>query len=209
MYDNHEMAKQKLLGTLCYYDGRAVLVKEVKVKYEGEEDKPVQKFCAFIVGIEIPAKTNMVYLDDPKFQFMEFNTGYINYAGYALWYYRIPSRQWKQGIHKTQFALRDASKLTNEYHQYDNFGNNECTAKMLENRYPGFDESVEQLKDPAFTKVAFHKDFAVYKDKFRKDCIIEYKGIPAAFWDKEGMFVCTDHMKYLRESIQEMNIKVA
>lgn len=217
MYDNTDLAKQKLHGTICYYDGRAVMVKEITYNY-GKDDPNHEKPPA--IGARIfhidgsKPGAFVVSLDDPKFQFMEYNTGYINFSGYALWYYRVPHRQWKQGLHRSQFQMRDYSKLM-DYHDFDNFGSNEFTAAMLENRYPSFKEALATLENPNYLKMAFHKDFALYRDKMRKDFMIEWKGFPAAFQYKDFddpnviKFRCAPEMGYLKESIQEMGIKVS
>src|ERR1700761_6519436 len=100
MYDNLENAKQKLQNTFCYYDNRAVYVKEVSAKYKNPESPKITevKISCLVSYMDSPKGTHWVQLEDPKFQYMEFNTGYINSMGYALWYYRIPHKQWKQGI---------------------------------------------------------------------------------------------------------------
>lgn len=208
MYDNLDSAKQKLQGTFCYYEGRAVYVKDIKPKSSDPDVLMNKKFIVYICYLEGLAKFFWRDLDDPKFQYMEFNMGYMNSMGYALWYYRIPHKQWKQGLHSNQVSVRDKSGLT-DWHQFHNWGANDTTAAMMENRYPSFEVATEMLNSPGILKVAFSQNFAVYRDGFRKDLVLEHKGYPVAFETVSKTFKCNNELTYLRESIAEMNIKVA
>lgn len=208
LYDNVQDARAKLQGTFCYYKGRAVNVREVD---ERDLNGSTQISCLMSFMDDPGSRGFRIPMTDPEFAYMQFNLGYMNVGPYAVWYYRIPLRQYRQGLRRDQCSVRDESGLqpNGGHHGYDLLGNNAHTADMMMNKYPTFEEAIKKLSDGQTIKIAFHRNFALFRDKLRRDYVLEYKGVPTAFGSTDAMFKCADNMGYLRETLQELNIKVA
>ncbi len=163
-YDNLEDVKVKLYQTMCYYDGNAVLVKQV------QEVEP-KTFLIDIYNVGSRAK-RQVFLNDKLFNYMEFNLGYCNYDHESLWWYRYPNRQYRQGLKNDQMG---SVTPRGNYHGID-FTFCNPVVSMLENKYPKLDELEKPLRDGNLIVRAFHKDFAATWDNVHQDFVIEYKG---------------------------------
>lgn len=209
LYDNLVDARAKLQGTYFYYQGRAVYCREIN---DRSDDPAAPELYCMVGWLSNPGgKRFSISLTDPEISYMQHNLGYINSSGYALWFYRIPMRQYRQGLREDQCRTRDESGVINPDNLPHFMGHNPETGLMMENTYPSFDEAVALIKTKAATKVAFHRNFATYIDPFRKDVIIEHKGRPTAYatLNDNLEFKCTEDMVFLRESILETGIKVA
>lgn len=208
MYENLTDARAKLQSSLIYYKGRSVQCRELNERpVENSPDGKVEIYLRLNWLRDPNARNFNVPLSDPELGYMQFKLGYLNYAQYAVWCYRIPLRQYRQGLRHDQCAIRDESNLQPRAVDWFNFGANVHTGEMMEGSYPTFEEAVAKL-DGGATKVAFHQNFAVYRDRMRKDYVLEYKGVPTAFGDMSSEFKCTDTMKHIRESIADLKIKV-
>lgn len=190
LYDNIEDVKTKLIGTYVYYDGKAMFCKDCSIN---EKEK-------FVIGLMAPNARNRkwVELDDPKLNYMNFNLGYTNGMKWAVWWYRIPQRQYRQGLRHDQVGMLASNDMFKHYAEL-NF--NKPTFEMMENIYPKFEEIFKPLQDGHANIMAFHKDFAATWDKFHKDLIIEYKGTQFASFKKD--FEIVDEYAYLTEALKE------
>lgn len=212
-YDNLADARAKLQGTLGYCDGRGAFFREIGVRLSKSEPIVEEYYVRveFLTYDENNPKSCTKNILDPAIGYMKFSIGYINSQAYATWFYRNPVRQYRQGLRHDQMSFQDESAGWRNPHinQFHIFGANSDTGLMLENKYPTFDEALNQLKSKVSSKVAFHKDFAVFTDGLRGDLVLEHKGIPAAFGKNNNQFMCSEEFKFLREAMSELNIKVA
>lgn len=208
-YDNVGDANAKLVGTLAYYDNKGIYIQEVLI---GTPTAPGGSTIVVVFSYPGSKKTGSCMLDDSKLRYMQYNIGYVNHRGNSAWFYRMPVRQYRQGLRGDQLGSRDETNLARTVNI--RFGDiaRQTTAftDMIENNYPGIEEVVKQLEEhPEYVKMAFHRNFAMYRDKFRKDYVIEYKGQPIGFKaDIDGPCQMTDDFVFLREELQRAGIKV-
>lgn len=192
-YDNLEDARSKLLGTIVYYDGAPVSVKDVQM------DKP-NEFVLFVnslTGRGITAKK----LVDPAFNFTRFNLGYANYNdGGCYWWYRVPKKQYQQGLRAEQLKFKSSSHLGNPI-----FRPSKPVQDMLTDSYPEFEECVKTIRDTPFPIVrAFNKDFAMSYDKIHDDLVIEYKGQQVGAMPSRYEIKLIEEFKHLYEPCKEI-----
>jgi hypothetical protein len=208
-YDNIVDARTKLQGTMVYYHGKAALCRAVDIKVDPNNSDNLVMSCRLQMLENGQSRTCLI--TDPGLKYMEFNIGYINSYQYATWFCRMPYKQYRQGLRNDQVEFRDESGQfrRQDIVQQHILSTNRDTAMMLENNYPTLEEAQEMLKSGEFIKVAFHRDFALFRDKLRGDYVLEHKGIPIAFADLNNIFKCSPEYKYLRESMQEIKLKVA
>ena len=79
LYDSLEDAQSKLTGTICYYEGKAVLVKAINLDENNGRDYLVT-FMSRPNG-----RNRTVLLTDANFNYMQFNLGYSNDQDGAAW----------------------------------------------------------------------------------------------------------------------------
>ena len=170
-YDNIEDVKTKLLGTFVYYDGVPVLIKDIQ---HGVVPGTFElMFAKSILG---GRGHDTKLLTDPGFNFTRFNLGYANHNSGAYWWYRVPGKQYQQGLKANQMNYK--CTMSHAGGGMIIFKSGSPVDSMLRNDYPDFDlahKSAVNGADEGLT-VAFHKDFAVSWDKIHKDLILEYKG---------------------------------
>lgn len=197
LYDNADDVKAKLAGTLCYHGGKACLVREAMPDFDHEQQKEI-----YLLRLQFLNSRHYktVKLDDPDFNYMRFNLGYSNHGHSAVWWYRIPIKQYHQGLRHNQLKKR----LTNPaYAGHVEFGLNLPICNMMEAVYPDFEQCVKDLKDGDANVSAFHQDFAASWDKVHKDLIIEYKGVQVGSLISRDNFNLMDEYKHLTEALKE------
>jgi hypothetical protein len=189
-YDNLEDVRSKLLGTYIYYDGKVHLVKDAMEVEMGK----------YALKLATPNARNYktAFLNDEGLNFMRYNLGYSNHGHSAAWWYRIPLKQYRQGL-KAEQVRPFASK--EEFLHRVEFGMNKPIIDMLENVYPKFEEIEKPLKDRNAEVLAFHKDFAACWDHIHKDMILEYKGKAIGCFKKD--FELMDEYQHLIEALKE------
>jgi hypothetical protein len=168
-YDNLEDAKTKLVSTYCLYKGRAVSVKQLEEAPDGPNG--FKRFLAY-AGYLSTGRSVTFYIDDPDFNCSDYNIGYLNTISRAAWFYRIPMKQWKQGLRSDQVRCRYSNRMFG-----DITFNGKGVVNMLENIYPTVDEAAALLREQEANIVAFHKNFALTYDRIHNDFILEYKGV--------------------------------
>ena len=192
LYDNFDDARVKLHGTYVMYDGRAAYVKDVK---------PLGKiFVCHLVFINDP-KTKVVQLDDPLFNYMCLQLGYVNYNNNAGWWCRVPQKQYQQGLNYKQCKVFYSDK--NDYDFSPQLGWTESTAAMLENRYPDIQKVMNQLAAGQRRGAAFHRNFALMWDNIHQDFLIDYKGKSIGHLTKTKEFKLLDQYEHLTEAVKE------
>lgn len=202
-YDNINDAKNKLGGTMVYFDGSAVGCRQVEELETGMRIL----LCPFN---NPNGRGKWEDILDKRLAYMEYNIGYVNDYEYATWFMRMPYKQYRQGLRVDQCEYRDESGQFRVpgLAQQQILNYNDATAKMLENKYPSFEEAHELVKSGKAQKMAFHVDFAIYKDRLHGRIVLEHKGIPTAFEDLNKTFKCMPELAWLRESIREQRIQV-
>lgn len=194
LYDNLEDAKAKLSGSLCYYDGKAIIIKDVCC-----EDPDGEKITLIIAGRNCN-KSKVVPLDDPRLNITRFNIGYCNRPEFATWWYRTPIKQYHQGLKANQMKGITSNP---EFRGVDRFEFSDRVARMMENIYPEKDNCEKLLKDGEALSVAFHKNFGVSSDKMHRDLILEYKGRQIGTTKNFKDFDLLEENRYLTEALRE------
>lgn len=191
-YDTLEDAKAKLEATMVYYDGKAVYVKQMQEREGG------------IIWCDIRQNGGRsacwVELTDPKLNFTQYNIGYTNADGIAVWWGRRPQKQFKQGLRGEQ-VVQHASNP--QFYHAVSFVYCSPIIQMMENHYPSLEECEKRLKDQDAAAIAFHKNFAASYDKLHRDLILEYRGRAIGVAHKLKDFDLADDYKYLTEALKE------
>lgn len=192
-YDNLEDAKMKLVGTYCMFKGKAVVIKLLECE-PGTTDKYV------VHGTYMATSRGFTCsIDDPNFNCSNYNIGYINVMRAAAWFYRIPLKQYRQGLRHDQVGIKYSQRAFADI----TFQPSKPLCSMMENSYPNFKTSSELLKAQEANIVAFHKDFAMTFDSIHKDFILEYKGANIGFTNNLKDMSLTEEYKHLTESLKE------
>lgn len=197
-YDNLEDAKVKLAGTYCLHKGKAMAVKGVSVDEEVPPGFP-QKYIANGTYV-YNGRGILCSIDDPEFNCSDFNIGYLNYGPVTAWYYRIPMKQWRQGLRGDQVGIKVSKP---EYRDHVSF-QGKPLAQMMENVYPPLELVCEELKSQNISARAFHKDVALSFDKMHSDFILEYKGNGVGFTKDFKDIKLLDEYQHLMETIREV-----
>ena len=200
-YENERDAQQHLLGTVVMYAGAPAYVHEIAPSASG----------AFVVSLgHLPRYRNIFQVDlfDGQFEPRGIRLGYCNIvnAGRATFLSRIPSRQYHQGLHRTNLRIPEdetGRRHTNFEHLLTDAGFADC----LRNIYPSYKEALNLLENPNILSAAFHRYFAVSKDElgFYR---MHNRGIPVAYGGADKI-ILADKYEYLREQLTELGIKVA
>jgi hypothetical protein len=192
-YDNLDDARSKLLTTYCYYNGRAVYV-----KYVNPVDPIIDNGKYTVGGHHMTDNTPFdCNLEDPLFNCADYNIGYVNNRLQALWFYRLPLKQYKQGLRWDQIQ----SKGTLSAMKVADFKALKPVGLMLENKYPTFQQAVSNAK--AGVHVAFHKNFAMSYDSVHEDFIVAYKGVDIGHTKNCEDFKILKQFGHLYESLKE------
>lgn len=193
LYDNLDDAKAKLDGTLAYYDGKAIYIHQVTFD-NNPNDLVVQ------ISSIIDKKKILVKLDDPKFNYIHYNIGYVNGNYASVWWRRQPIKQYKQGLKREQlnYAASDTA-----FYDYAEFGANYPTIAMMENRYPTIAECEQKLKDREVAAIAFHRNFGATYDRLHKDLVIEYQAKKIGICTNLNHFELSEDYQYLSEALKE------
>jgi hypothetical protein len=190
-YDNLEDAKVKLFQTYCLYKGRAFIVKDVALVAD-------KKFM--VMGTSLASgRTVECMIDDPEFNCSNYNIGYVNQYHAAAWFYRIPLKQYRQGLRHCQVRLKASKSAYRDM----SLGANKAVGRMLENDYPAFDEACGLIKEGTAEIIAFHKDFAMTYDGIHRDFLIEYKGENIGYTHDGKDFKLMDERSHLIEALKE------
>lgn len=199
LYDNLDDVKSKLLQTIIYHKGQTVYVKSV----EGELD-PVTgvTYINYILKVQGLDKKGLVTvkLDDPDLNYMNFKLGYANLHGVAVYWFRKPVKQYKQGLRADQVQQRTSNP--NQFVAAE-FQLNHQIAAMLEGKYPSIEHVREAVKLQNAGTVAFHPNFAVGYDDVHNDFILEYKANKIGHTPDFKNIQIIDKFAFVRESLME------
>lgn len=196
-YDNLEDAKTKLVGTYCLYNGKAIVMKTIEELSSTPEKKIFQGY-----GSSMFSGRSVVFdLDDPLFNCSNYNIGYVNMSGFAGWFYRIPLKQWRQGLRYDQVRMKGSKS---HIEQYVTMKASKQVSQMLENTYPKYEEAAEMLKSEDSNIVAFHKNFAMSMDRIHQDFLLEYKGTIIGYTPNLKDVKLLEECEHLMESLREV-----
>lgn len=194
-FDNLDDVNGKFAGTICYYDKVPVVIKQAV-----NDTDQAGKFKLLVSSLTTKGK--YIDLTDPKFNYRDFNLGYTNHMMGAVWWYRRPTRQYRQGLKREQMGWRSSNK---QEALDEAFGFNKVFCAMLENRYPNLETVKDTLLMHKIKSAAFHRDFAITYDEIHEDFILEYRGtkIGASLTPNLRQYRIIDDAKYLQESLAE------
>lgn len=191
-YDNLEDAKTKLVNTYCLFRGKALTVKALD---HNQVDNKYLAHGAYLFN----GRAVITDINDPEFNCSEYNIGYLNLMYASAWYYRVPVKQWRQGLRSDQLKKKASKRAFFDV----SFEPSKGVCSMLENNYPSFQESVEFLKEGKAEISAFHKNFAMTYDRIHSDFILEYKGTNIGFTNNLKDMQLMDENKHLLEALKE------
>jgi len=196
-YDNIEDAKAKLAASIVYYDGVPVYIKNVDEQGDGS-------FHAILTNTLTGKHLMQKDITDPLFNFTRFNLGYSNHKASACWWYRVPAKQYKQGLKSDQLRHKASDPAMATGGGFA-FNPTTCINEMLINQYPSMEEAEKAVRDADWTRVvAFHKNFAMSYDKIHKDMLLEYKGTVIGFINKNLGLQLVEEYEHLYESLKEV-----
>jgi hypothetical protein len=192
VYDNLDDAKAKLVSTFVTYEGKAAFVKDVK--------KVLTNYFA-VLSFSDRDSLKSVSLDDPKFNYMTFNIGYQNCSSAAIWWCRIPVKQWQQGLKHSQCKYY-VSQTPDDF--MPQLGWNKYTIDMLEDNYPKFETVQSALLNGKCRSRAFHRDFALIWNPIHKDFIVDYKGKSVGHLSSRKDVALMEDFEHLHETLKEV-----
>lgn len=196
LYDNLEDCQGKLLNTICYHKGRAVFVKEVGYNEDQDAKSPYR------IALKSMHERHFIWttIADPEFSFRDFNLGYSNHGGTAAWWYRVPLKQYRQGLRSDQMKHVYSDPHMHGYAKWDY---TRPVVEMLENTYPKIENCAKPLKEGDVSIIAFHKDFALGFDRLHNDFLVEHKGKVVGQTSSLKTVTLLSEFKYLQEAVQE------
>lgn len=197
-YDNLQDASSKLVGTFCMYKGKAIVVKDVQTTDPDGYDKG--EYRVYWNDMEHGRTGTPFLMEDPEFNCSHYNLGYVNRMQAASWFYRLPQKQWKQGLRHDQLGQKVSAR---QYYGAVEFRASPWVGQMLEDLYPSFKEAIELLKRDKAEIVAFHRNFAAKYNRMHQDFVVEYKGDEIGVTHDAHTFKLTDRYQHLNESLQE------
>lgn len=224
-YETPEDAKMRLRNTVVLYKGDPVLIQDVQ-RGEGKDDILRVLFTELPVGKgAIPQKkprfapppepegipfqappaedARRKYISSKHFDIGPFRLGYLNAKGGAVYCSRMPNRIQKQGLCAENFTATDHLARR---HGFDAFLQAGDVGKMVAGDYPSFDKAVELLdKCPA---VAFSRDYCLVKDEVLPGLVYLYHKNAKVGMYAKGDVSLGNKFACLKESLEEMKLKV-
>jgi len=200
-FDNLEDVSSKFSQTICYYENKAVFVKQVSHQIDPNNSEQIpDKFRLVVCAFNMRNKN--INLEDKAFTYKKYNIGYANTNNHCLWWYRKPIKQYRQGLIRSQLGF---SSSENVMMPEENFNFSRPYVNMLENVYPEIPVVEKVLKDKEAKTIAFHKDFALSYDYIHQDFILEYRGtkVGVSLNGNLGEYKILNEYKHLNEALQE------
>lgn len=189
MYESTEEAQLRLQNCVFLYGDDVVLCREVM----GPNNDIRLRLLKFPEEVWME---DDIKLSDPKLQYKTLNLGYVDLGHYATYLKRIPVRRYKQGLCRENVNLSPGPSGGRP--DWAATLKSKGFREMLHNQYPTISEAYKRLKeDEDVYSVAIHRKFAIARDKFRGDFVLNYRGQRVGFGD--GAFVLPDEFQYLRE----------
>lgn len=218
MYDSVEEVRQKLEGSVVLYDNHPI-----KIMGAGGRKGSFNLNVLFLPDYQGTAK-EVISLDDPKFDCWSIGgrLGYVNYTQdlykQATYVKRIAVRN----THGTQ-GLTDRNVIIDRLKPYrrkrlggleipfwDRMAACPGFVKTMKRVYPSFNRAVKALEDDDdIFSIAFNPHFAVRRTQYQDMFLLDYKGTEIGISNDLEKFRIQPEFKYLKDSLVELNLKVA
>lgn len=207
-YESIEDARMRLRGTVVLYSGEPFYVRDVQ-RAQSKEDGIFRVIGSLlpVTGREemAPAEgTEMKkFISSKNFDIAAFRMGYVNSPKGAFYCTRLPNRQQKQGLSAETFSGKDNKGRAIPF---TNFTATKEVLNMVKNDYPSFAVAQKALtKVPA---VAFSRDFCLERDEILEEMHrVYHKGIQVGAV-LDGKLVLGKKFACLKESLEELGVKV-
>jgi len=198
-FDNLDDFTTKFAGTVCYYKGEPVFIKSCHqdIEFDPIKEKHVDKGYKLIFTVA-SGRADTCNVEDPLFNYRDYNIGYANLNGNAVWWFRKPVKQYRQGLKIEQLGCLG---------QFD--GNGFCFKtpyiNMLANKYPSIEDTAKAVREGNVFSSAFHKDFALTWDELHEDFILNYRTskVGVSLNHKLDEYRLLPEYNYLAESLSE------
>jgi hypothetical protein len=195
-YDSIEQANMRLQHTVVKYDGRPVLIKGVNGTGRGL-DAYMLPHAKDIIQIK---------LQDPKLDVANLALGYVNVNDYAVYLTRIPGRQQKQGLCKSNVMFGQNGR--NVDLGWQNLIVTPEFSDAFRGIYPSFNEVIERLyANEELQSMAFSRRFALEMDKELAFFQLLYRGQKIAWGDPQNFNLPSEYT-YLSELIRQEGVNV-
>jgi len=206
-YDSLEHARQQLQGTVVMFDEAPVWINEIF-----QADNGLAVNLSILPRIHDPI---IVSLTDHRLDARNLGSrlGYVNMNTEAVYLSRIPSRQTKQGLARTNVfvAVADSGgdRGPRPYRlNFDRVMNTPGFVDAMANAYPDLDRCKELFDgNPDISSLAISKDFAVVREELGY-YILLYRNDRVGWGDLQG-FKVPDEYSYLRNRMGALGIRHA
>lgn len=205
MYDNANDAYRYLQGTVVYWNGTPVYVSDVQTI-----DRVIKALVRPIPIRGGRGDEEWVSIDDPNFNCMKYNLGYVNLVnGTVAYVTRRPARAQAQGLASQNVSVQYSHGIDQRH-----WGRADIWADLVRNqpglgeclmgKYPSLDEARAKLMaDKTVKAVAFDRYFAIKRhSEFSNLFFLNYKGEDIS-WSDSSEFSLPDGYKHLMEMCNE------
>lgn len=157
-------------------------------------------------------KTVNVTLDDPDINVTNVQIGFTNLTLDALWCSRIPIRGNAQGLAESNLNW---SFVTNtgaeERVSFSRLIGKDTFSHQFSGSYPTVPDILASFEqDKNLRSRAFHRQYAISRDEFRKDFVVHYRQRAVGFGAlKDRKLYLTADYKHLKERFEECGFNVA
>lgn len=171
-----------LRNTVVRYDNKWTLVKEIL------DEKTIK------VHFLKTREEDIVLLNDPLLCVDAPNIGYVNGNQTAVYCYRRPTRQYRQGIHREQLFFQNATSDKQEtLRRYLYEWSEKSLIALLSHKYYSVDEAIKVIENEGYEAAAVSKAFAISKGGS-----VLYKGEEIGLIDFDTKFITLKrNKKYL------------
>ena len=147
-------------------------------------------------------------MSSPKMHILVPNSSYVNVRGQTVYCSRKTGRQYKKGVKREQYRLElgsqgdSVNKHGEEQLPMPNF-EKEIIIGMFNQRYPSFDEAVEEVRGGVRLSCAFSNHFAVAAKPSIENTVLMYKGLVCGQVIGDRVELC-DGFTDLQEKLVEL-----
>jgi hypothetical protein len=206
-YENVHDAQMRLRGTVVLYKGDPVRVRDVAAG-DGDsilrvlfEPLPLNaKKAAIDEAVEAAQRK---YISSKHFDIAPFKMGYVNEPKGAFYCSRLPNRMQKQGLSAENFIAKD------NYGRpvgFNAFLQTKEVVAMVRGDYPNFKTAMAALGKA--TSIAFSRNFCLEKDDIIEQLIHIYHRGEAIGGVLDGKVILGKKFQCLKESLEELGVKV-
>lgn len=208
VYESEAEANQRLNNAVFMYNKEPVFCQGA---FNHPDDGDLYLKLLFIPRLAEEAR---VKITDPLIEIKCLPQGYVNTQFGASYMARLPAvGNYKQGYDQNNISMSmyDPDDRYSGTPPWDGLLRSTGLRDMFQGKYPTVEEAVERLTNPRDetpASVAFHRLFALRRDKRRKDFLLDYKGEWIAFGSGKD-FQLPNEFDYMRRQLAKHGIKVA